>query len=129
VITGALLEVTSRRFAETGSETPLSSQGTKLDKIQVAQLGFDEPRQQGQIDAVHDDSTRGEHGRGIDDRKGYPVEGDGSLECPRHVPGEATHTGVPVHEPDDLIAGEGPLGGDHVFDNGSQGATVQFWST
>ena len=62
-------EITSGRLAETGGETTLPRQSTKLDEVRFTQLGLDKPVQQIQIDAIHENSAGGKHGRGIDGRK------------------------------------------------------------
>jgi len=65
----ALVEITAGCLAETGCKTTLARQSTKLDEVRYAQLRLDEPLQQVHIDAVHENSAGGKHGRGIDGRK------------------------------------------------------------
>jgi hypothetical protein len=54
-----------------------------------------------------------------------PIAPAGALKDPRHVLGEPMHTGGPAHKPDDAHRGRGPHS-SHLFDNGSQGAKVQY---
>ncbi len=85
----------------------------KLVEVRFAELDLDEawPCLGGDVvtDAqacVHD-FAGGQQGRRIDGQQAQPVERDGPLEDPRHVPGQAMRVGGPVQEPDDVVAGAG----------------------